>query len=83
MLLSFLIYEGFLRILLAPLPLGTFLGMLITTLLVFAWNYFWNKKWSLGVRSQLLMMKKNELFDLREFLEVLLDQKFDHKGERI
>lgn len=83
MILSFLLYEGFLRIVLSPFPGGTFLGMLVTTLIVFLWNYIWNKSWSLGVGSQLLMMKKDELMNLKENLELLLDQKFDHKGERL
>jgi len=83
MLLSFLLYEGFFRIMLGDFWGGTFLGMLITTLLVFLWNYIWNKHWSLGINSQILTMKRGELEELQCRIRALLEQKFDHKGERI
>ena len=83
MILSWIIYEGFLRSILVNFLGGTFFGMLITTFLVFLWNYTWNKNWSLGIHSQIMHMKKYELQELHERIKVLLKQKFDHKGERI
>jgi len=83
MILSWIIYEGFLRSLMANFWGGTFFGMLITTFLVFLWNFFWNKNWSLGIHSQIMHLKKPELQELNERVKVLLRQKFDAKGERI
>ena len=83
MLLSYFLYEGFFRNFMGGYPGGLFLGMMVTTLLVFFWNFIWNKKWSLGINSQILTMKKPELQDLQERVDVLLSQKFSHKGERI
>lgn len=83
MLLSYFLYEGFFRIFMSPYPFGLFSGMLITTVIVFFWNYFWNKKWSLGISSQILIMRKDELQKLHEKVGILLKQKFDYKGERI
>lgn len=83
MLLSYALYEGFFRTFMSPFPFGLFFGMLITTVIVFCWNYLWNKKWSLGINSQILTMKKDELMELRRNVDLLLKQKFSHKGERI
>ena len=83
MLLSYFLYEGFFRTFMAVYPGGMFMGMMITTLLVFFWNFIWNKKWSLGINSQILTMKRDELQILQERVDVLLSQKFSHKGERI
>jgi len=83
MLLSYLLYEGFFRLFMSPFPGGLFMGMLFTTALVFIWNYFWNKKWSLGINSQILTMKREELWDLQMRVDQLLKQKFEHKGVRI
>ena len=83
MLLSYLLYEGFIRTVMSVYPGGLFMGMMITTLLVFFWNFIWNKKWSLGINSQILTMKKDELQDLQIRVDQLLKQKFSHKGERI
>ena len=83
MIISFLLYEGILRRLLVAFWGGTFLGMLITTFLVFIWNYFWNKHWSLSIKSQLLSMDKTELQLLREKTDILLKSKFDDEGKRI
>ena len=83
MILSWIIYEGFLRSLMVNLWGGTFFGMALTTFLVFLWNYFWNKNWSLGAHSQIMHMKKAELQELHERVKVLLKQKFDAKGKRI
>ena len=80
MILSFLLYEGFFRRLLVSMWGGTFLGMLITTLLVFFWNYFWNKHWSLSIDAQVYSMTKGELNDLRQKIKGLLKSKPDHKG---
>lgn len=83
LVLSWIIYEGFLRSLMVDFLGGTFLGMVITTFLVFCWNYFWNKKWSLGINSQICGMKKDELQQLLVKVKVLLEEKFDYKGKRI
>lgn len=83
MLLSYFLYEGFFRNFMSVYPGGLFMGMMITTFLVFFWNYIWNKKWSLGINSQILTMNKPELQDLHERVRVLLKQKFSPKGERI
>lgn len=82
MLLSFLLYEGFFRTFMSPFPGGLFFGMMITTILVFLWNYFWNKNWSLGIRSQILTMKEEELLDLQKRVKLLLKQKFGNKGSK-
>lgn len=82
-LLSWLLYEGFFRIVFSGFPFGTLIGMLITTVLVFLWNYFWNKTWSLGINSQILVMKHHELTELNAKVSQLLKEKFDHNGERI
>lgn len=83
MILSWIIYEGFLRSLMINLLGGTFLGMAVTTFIVFLWNYTLNKNWSLGIYSQILHLKKLELQGLNERVKVLLKQKFDEKGKRI
>jgi hypothetical protein len=61
---------------------GTFLGMVIVTVLVFLWNFFWNKRWSLKPSSQVMGMKRSELLELKGKIEGLLSSKFDHNGER-
>jgi len=83
MVLSFLLYEGILRRILIVLWGGTFLGMLITTFIVFLWNFFWNQYWSLSIKSQLLNMDHQELLDLHDRVMLLLNSKFDDEGERI
>ena len=83
MILSFLLYEGIFRSLLIGIWGGTFLGMIITTLLVFFWNYFWNRHWSLSIDAQLYSMTKGELTVLQAQIKGLLKSKFDHKGRRI
>jgi len=83
MLLSYFLYEGFFRTFMGVYPGGLFLGMMITTILVFCWNYIWNKHWSLGINSQILTMNKPELQELNERVKALLKQKFDAKGKRI
>ena len=83
MILSFLLYEGLFRSLLIKFFGGTFLAMIITTLLVFIWNYLWNRHWSLSIKSQLLSMDKAELNVLSEKIDALLNSKFDDEGKRI
>jgi hypothetical protein len=83
MVLSFLLYEGILRRILIVLWGGTFLGMLITTFIVFLWNFFWNQYWSLSIKSQLLNMDHQELLDLHDQVMLLLNSKFDDEGKRI
>lgn len=83
MVLSWILYEGFFRNLLGSMFGGTFFGMMITTLLVFCWNYVLNKRWSLGIHSQVLTMKKSSLKELQLKVSYLLKQKFDAKGKRI
>lgn len=80
--ISWLLYEGIFRILFFPLPGGTFLGMVITTCLVFLWNYTWNRKWSLNSDAQIMKMKKHELQNLKSKVQKLLSQKFDESGNR-
>jgi hypothetical protein len=74
--LSWLLYEGFFRILLVDFWGGTFIGLTITTLIVFMWNYYWNKRWSLKVDAQIGSMTKQELLDLETKVKVALSQKF-------
>jgi len=81
--LSYLLYEQLFRVLLSPMWGGTFLGMVIVTVLVFLWNFFWNKKWSLKPSAQIMGMKRTDLLELKDRIEVLLTQKFDHNGDAI
>jgi len=83
MVLNFLLYEGIFRRILVVFLGGTFLAMVITTFLVFMWNYVWARQWSLSVKSQLLSMNKDELAALREKIDALLKSKFDDEGKRI
>lgn len=63
--LSWLLYEGVFRVLLFELPFGTFLAMVIVTIIVYFWNFTWNKKWSLKVDSQIQGMNRIQLQELR------------------
>lgn len=81
--LSYLLYEGLFRVLLLPYPGGRYLGMVITTVIVYFWNYSWNRRWSLKPTAQIQGMKRNELLELNDQIEVLLKSKFDAKGERV
>ncbi len=81
--LSYLLYEGLFRVLLSPMWGGTFLGMVIVTVLVFLWNFFWNKKWSLKPSAQIIGMKRSDLLELKGNIENLLSNKFDHNGDRV
>jgi hypothetical protein len=72
--LSWILYEGIFRPFLSSLWGGTFIGMVITTLIVFLWNYTWNKRWSLKPDAQIIKMKKHELETLKAKIEKLLDR---------
>ncbi len=71
--LSYVLYEGILRRLLVAYPGGTFLGMVITTIIVFLWNFTWNKRWSLKPSSQILNMPKDQLAELRSKIDKILE----------
>jgi len=64
-IIYFLLYEGIFRNMMFIIWGGAFLGMLITTFIIFFWNYFWNRHWSLSINAQLYSMSKGELMDLR------------------
>ena len=81
--LSYLLYEGLFRVLLSPMWGGTFLGMVIVTVLVFLWNFFWNKKWSLKPSAQIMGMNRSNLLELKDQIEILLTKKFDHNGDKM
>lgn len=81
-ILSYLLYEGIFRRLLIEIWGGAFLGMVITTILVFLWNFTWNRKWSLNSGAQILQMKKSELLELDSRIQILLREKFDYLGDR-
>lgn len=83
MVLNFLLYEGIFRRILGFLWGGTFMAFVITTLLVFFWNYLWTKNWIFSIKSQLLSMNRKELELLRDRIEILLASKFDENGERV
>lgn len=83
MIINYMLYEGIFRRILVFFWGGTFVAMLITTLLVFFWNYLWTKHWILSVKSRLLGMDKVELELLRDKINMLLESKFDEKGNRI
>jgi len=72
--LSWILYEGIFRPVLSSLWGGTFIGMVITTLIVFTWNYTWNKRWSLKPDAQIMKMKKHELETLKTKIQKLLDR---------
>jgi hypothetical protein len=81
--LNWFIYEMMIRPLVYWFWGGTFLGVTITTVLVFFWNYTWNKKWSLKSDSQIMGMKRLQLLDLQEKITVLLNEKRDYTGQRV
>lgn len=74
MVLSWLLYELLFR----PLTLGyTFIGYIAVTVIVFCWNYLWNKNWSLSLESQIKGMTEGELLNLKYSIEALLDDKLN------
>ena len=84
LVISWILYECVFRALFLNLWGGTFLGMTITTTLVFFWNYALNKRWSLNSTAQIMGMKKAELETLRETInKLLLEKRFDANGSRI
>jgi len=81
--LSWVLYEGVFRIILVSLWGGTFLGMVITTVLVYLWNFTWNKHWSLKPSAQVMKMNRTDLMELRERIDGLLKSRFDAEGKRL
>lgn len=82
-ILTFLLYEGIFRRLLISFWGGAFLGMIVTTLLVFFWNYFWNRHWSLSINAQLYSMNKGELNELQYNIKKVMASNFDAKALRL
>jgi hypothetical protein len=81
-ILNFVLYEGFFRTLLMNLWGGTFLAFIITTTIVFLWNYLLNLKWSLNISAQIMKMKKQDLLALRENIDKILEKKFHASGSK-
>jgi hypothetical protein len=81
--LNWILYEFVFRNVLLFLWGGTFIAMVITTLLVFFWNYSLNKRWSLKPDAQIMKMKKHELMRLKDKIERLLSETFDNSGNRM
>lgn len=75
--LSFLLYELAFRNLMFIIWGGAFLGMIITTFIVFFWNYFWNRHWSLSINAQLYSMSKGQLIDVHQRIVGLLKTKYE------
>jgi len=70
--LNWLIYEHAVRPVFVIFgQIGTFTGIVVTTVLVFLWNYFWNKRWSLNAKSQILKMSDKERQDTKRLLDEL------------
>lgn len=67
-ILSWILYEIIFRPLLLNVLAGTFFGMVITTFLVFLWNYFWNKQWSLSFRSHIQKMNNQKLKEAHKLI---------------
>lgn len=72
--LSWVLYEGIFRSFVAGFWGGTFLGMVATTILVFLWNYTWNRHWSLNPKAQVIRMKRVDLLELKALIDDLLDK---------
>lgn len=72
--LSWFLYEGVFRALLVGLPFGTFLAMVIVTIIVYFWNFTWNKRWSLKVDSQIMSMKKKDLLEMKQKISERLSE---------
>jgi magnesium-transporting ATPase (P-type) len=86
LIVSWFLYELVIRVVFVDMWQlwgGSFLGMTVTTTLVFLWNYELNKRWSLNTTAQIMRMKKEELKTLRETIDRLLEKKFDVNGSRI
>lgn len=78
-ILSWILYEGITRPLVSGFWGGTFIGMVFVTIIVFLWNFFWNRKWSLRVTSQLLKLSRKDLLTARSLIDYLLEQKKEHE----
>jgi len=84
LVISWILYEVIFRNIFFNLWGGTFLGMTVTTTLVFLWNYILNKKWSLNTTAQIRSMKVEELETLRETINrLLLEKRSDAKASGI
>ena len=74
-LLSYGLYEGMFRPALSVFFGGAFLAMVITTIVVFVWNFEFNKAWGLNFRAQIQKLKENELKEARYLIEERLGAK--------
>lgn len=81
--LNWFIYEMMIRPLVYCFWGGTFLGVTITTILVFFWNFTWNKRWSLKTDSQVMAMDYFQLRRLQEKIQLLIAEKRDFNGKRV
>lgn len=83
MILNFLLYEGIIRRIFVNFFGGIFLffGMILSTLIIFFWNYFWNMKWSLNVNAQIYSMSMGDLLAFQEKIKRVLDSKFGAAAE--
>jgi len=81
--LNWILYELIFRNILVIFWGGTFIAMVLTTFLVFVWNFTWNKRWSLKPDAQIMKMKRDELQQLKSKIERLLSERFDRKGNRM
>lgn len=76
--LQWILYEGIFRSMFSGflgLGFGTFVGTATAVLCVFFWNFIWNKKWSLSIRSQILKMKPDELDATLKLITEIKNQK--------
>jgi hypothetical protein len=82
--LSWVIYEHIFRPMFLPMFGGTFIGMVLTTIIIYVWNYNLSKNWSLKSDAQVLSMRKPQLLEMREKIDqIILNEHFDKKGKRV
>ena len=81
--LNWFVYEILIRPLVYRFWGGTLFGVALTAIIVFYWNYTWNKRWSLKTEAQIMAMKKPQLLNLQERINELLKEKTDAKGKRL
>jgi hypothetical protein len=73
---NWILYQGIFRLIFVIFrQFGIFAGMVITAIIIFLGNYFWNKKWSLSVRSQILRMNADQLSGARCVIEKLIKER--------
>lgn len=89
MIINFALYEGIIRNLvfliwassflglIFPVHIGLFFGMVFGTVIIFFWNYYWQKRWSLSINTQLYSMKKRELLNLHRKIQKVLSSKYE------